>query len=339
MHHQGNPAGYEPRECVATPGSTRTQPPIPTPVPTSIPTSVPTAPPTPVPITPLTTVMSISRPLLAVPPSSIPLSGEWRFAVDPNARGEAQGWADPGFDDSAWSPVTVPHTWNVMPEHYNFDGAGWYRRRFKLPATAQDTHLRLRFEAVYYQARVWLNGQYLGEHEGGYTPFEFDLSGIVELDRENVVVVQADNIRSTDRVPTRRVDWWNYGGIVRDVSLQISSRAFISCQQIVAIPHLVAIDEADTATITTTVTIHNASTEPFEGTITADVLDDATGASVLSSLPTSPVSLPPGHSADVQLTATIATPKLWHFDHPHLYRWSASLLSADGQTLHADRER
>jgi beta-galactosidase/beta-glucuronidase len=98
--------------------------------------------------------------------------------------------------------------------------------------------------------------------------------------------VQADNIRSTDRIPTQRVDWWNYDGIVRDVSLEISSRAFISRQQIVAIPHLVAVDSADRATITTTVTIQNASTEPFEGTITGDVLDEATGASVLASLPT-----------------------------------------------------
>ena len=319
-------------------GSTRTQPSIPTTVPTSIPTPVQASIPTPVPTTPPTTVTSISHSLLAVPSSSIPLSGEWRFAVDPDGVGETQGWADPGFDDSAWSLVTVPHTWNVMPEHSNFNGLGWYRRRFKLPATAQDAHIRLRFEAVYYQARVWLNGQYLGEHKGGYTPFEFDVSEIVELDGENVVVVQADNIRSTDRIPTERVDWWNYGGIVRDVSLEISSRAFVSRQQIVAIPHLVAIDNADTATITTTVTIHNAFTEPFEGTINGDVLDEATGASVLSSLPTSSVSLPPGHSADVQLTATISMPKLWHFDHPHLYRWSASLLSVDGQTLHADEE-
>ena len=310
--------------------STRTQLSRQTPVPTILPTLVPTTLPT--------MVTSISRPLPAVPSSSISLSGEWRFAVDPNVWGEAQGWAEPGFDDSAWSSVTVPHTWNVMPEHSNFNGVGWYRRGFKLPATAQDAHIRLRFEAVYYQARVWLNGQYLGEHKGGYTLFEFDVSEMVELDGENVVVVQADNIRSTDRIPTQRVDWWSYGGIVRDVSLEISSRAFISGQKIVAIPHLIAVDSADRATITTTLTIQNAFTEPVEGTITGDVLDEATGASVLVSLSTLPVNLPPSQSTDVELTTMISRPKLWHFDHPHLYRWSAVLVTADGQTLHTDED-
>ncbi|MFQ5811948.1 MAG: glycoside hydrolase family 2 TIM barrel-domain containing protein [Anaerolineae bacterium] len=300
------------------------------------PALTPTTAPTPAP-------PSIPRSFPAVPPSSLPLSGEWRFAADPDAIGEDEGWAEPAFDDSAWTAVTVPHTWNVMMDYYEHDGLAWYRKRFTLPATAQDAHLRLHFEAVFYLARVWLNDEYLGQHEGGYTPFEFDVSGIAEPGAENVIAVQVDNVRATDRIPATlrppwSFDWWNYGGIVRDISLHVSSRAFIARQQIVAVPHLVAENEADTATVTATVTITNASTKPLEGTLTADVLDDATGQSVLASRPTAPVSLPPGQSADVQLMATIASPKLWHFDHPNLYRWSASLLSADGQTLHSDEE-
>ena len=324
-------------------GSTQTQPSIPTPVPTLIPTSVPTPIPTPVPTTPPTLVTSISRPLLAVPSSSIPLSGEWRFATDPDALGETEGWVEPGFDDSSWVVVDVPHTWNVMADYADYEGVAWYRRTFTLPAEAEDAHLRLHFDAAFYLARVWLNGEYLGEHEGGYTPFEFDVSGIAKPGTENVIAVQADNLRATDRIPATlrpdwSFDWWNYGGIVRDVSLHLSSRAFIARQQIVAVPHLVAEDEADTATVTARVTISNTSTEPLEGTLTADVLDDATGLSVLDVLPTSPVSLSPGESLDVELTTTISTPKLWHFDHPHLYCWSASLLSADGQMLHTDED-
>jgi beta-galactosidase/beta-glucuronidase len=324
-------------------GSTQTQPSIPTPLPTLIPTSVPTTPPTPVPTTPPTPVTSVSRSFLAVPPSSIPLSGEWRFAVDPDGVGEAQGWAEPGFDDSGWTTVTVPHTWNVMPDCAEYEGVAWYRRTFTLPDEAENAHLRLRFEAVFYRARVWLNGEYLGEHEGGYTPFEFDVSEIARPDQENVIAVQVDNLRATDRIPAIlspnwSFDWWNYGGIVRDVSLHLSSRAFIARQQIVAVPHLVAIDEAEAAMITATVTINNAFTEPLEGTLTADVLDDAAGLSVLDTLPTSPVSLSPGQSIAVELTAVITAPKLWHFDHPHLYRWSAALVTADGQTLHTDED-
>ncbi len=248
-----------------------------------------------------------------------------------------------GFDDSSWVAVDVPHTWNVMADHFEYDGVAWYRRTFTLPDEAENAHLRLRFEAVFYRARVWLNGEHLGEHEGGYTPFEFDVSETARPDTENVITVQVDNLRATDRIPAIlwpdwSFDWWNYGGIVRDVSLRLSSRAFIAHQQIVAVPHLVAIDEAEAAMITATVTINNAFTEPLEGTLTADVLDDAAGLSVLDTLPTSPVSLSPGQSIEVELTAVIQAPKLWHFDHPHLYRWSAALVTADGQTLHTDED-
>ena len=296
------------------------------------PTPIPTSTPVPIPDSYL---------LLAVSADSLSLSGEWRFAVDPGGIGEREGWETPEFDDSAWTAVTVPHTWGVMVEHADYDGVAWYRRTFTPPVEAQDTHLRLRFEAVFYLARVWLNGQYLGAHEGGYTPFEFDVSGIAQPGVENVIAVQADNKRASDRIPVSpsenwSFDWWNYGGIVRDVSLEMTSRAFIARQMVVATPNLVGVDEADTATIMATVTVSNMSTKPLEGTLTADVLDDAAGSSVLESVPTEPVRVRPGESADVQLKATVSKPKLWHFDHPHLYRWSASLLGADGTLLHGD---
>ncbi len=96
--------------------------------------------------------------------------------MDPEGRGEQTGWAGPGFDDAAWTTVTVPHTWNVVPEHSNYDGLAWYRRKFIISASARDAHLRLRFDAVFYRATVWLNGERLGTHDGGYTPFEFDVT-------------------------------------------------------------------------------------------------------------------------------------------------------------------
>jgi beta-galactosidase/beta-glucuronidase len=285
------------------------------------------------------TFTAASGPLLAMPSSLLSLSGAWRFATDPDISGQARGWAEPEFDDSTWMAVTVPHTWNAMPAHYNFDGIAWYRRSFMPPATARHGHLRLRFEAVFYVAHVWLNGVYLGEHEGGYTPFEFDVSGIAKPDRENILAVQVDNRRAMDRLPAVvepdwSFDWWNYGGIVRDVSLRISSRAFVAHQQITAVPRLVAEDQADTATISARVTVTNTSTEALEGVLTGEAFDEASGSPALSPAPTSPVSLPPGKSIDVRLDASFAHPKLWHFDHPHLYRWLASLRTVDGQTLH-----
>ena len=281
------------------------------------------------------------RSLVPVAAASLPLSGAWHFAVDADDVGEDEGWADPGFADSGWTVVTVPHTWGVMAEHAGYDGIAWYRRSLTLPEVAKDAHLRLRFDAVFYLAHVWLNGEYLGQHEGGYTPFEFDVSGIAQPGAQNVVAVRVDNMRALDRIPatisrTWSFDWWNWGGIVRDVSLEMSSRAYIAGQQVVAAPHLTGMDEADRATVTATVNVRNTSEGRVEGTVVADVLDDMSGLSVLTAQPAVPVSLAPGESNEIEVAVEIMQPKLWHFDHPHLYRWSASLLDADGKLLHTD---
>jgi beta-galactosidase/beta-glucuronidase len=277
-------------------------------------------------------------PLEAVASQSIPLSGAWQFAVDPDRTGEAQGWAEPSFDDSAWEPVTVPHTWGVMPEHSDYEGLAWYRRTFTDPAEAAGGHLRLHFEAVFYLAKVWLNGQYLGEHEGGYTPFEFDVSDIARPGEENVLAVEVDNSRAADRIPADlssswSFDWWNYGGITRDVSLELTSRAYIARQQVVSTPHLTDEDAADSASITAAVTISNTSSETLEGRLQANLYGDADGQPALPAPVSTSVSVGPGASLQVQLAATLASPKLWHFDHPDLYRWSVSLLAADGGVL------
>jgi len=284
----------------------------------------------------------VPHPVVAIPADSLSLSGKWRFTVDPDATGEEMGWADPSFDDAAWTEVTVPHTWGVMEAHSDYDGLAWYRQRFTLPAEAQEAHLRLRFAAVFYIADVWLNGAYLGSHEGGYTPFEFDVSGIARPGAENALAVRVDNLRAADRIPATlsedwSFDWWNYGGIVRDVSLETTSRAFVVRQRVVAVPNLVGVGVADTATLAVTVTVRNASSALLQGTLSADVIDDATGLSALTSLPTAPVGLAAGERADIELTATVLEPKLWHFDHPHLYRWSTSLVGSEGELLHHDQ--
>ena len=280
-------------------------------------------------------------PILAVPPVSIPLSGEWRFSIDQDQGGEGQGWTEPAFDDSSWVAVSVPHTWNVMPEHSEYEGIAWYRRAFAVPAESQNAHIRLKFDAVFYIARVWLNGQYLGQHEGGYAPFEFDVTSIVNREAENVIALQVDNLRATNRIPVVirpdwSFDWWNYGGITRDVSLEITSRAYIVRQQIVSVPQLTGMDEADSAKITASITIGNTSNAAFDGMIQADLMDDTDGRSVLSSPVSTPVNIPANQNSDVQIEVTITSPKLWHFDHPNLYRWSDVLLDANGQVLHSN---
>lgn len=280
-------------------------------------------------------------PLFALSQKSLPISGEWRFSIDPDNLGEGQRWFAHEYDDSTWETVSVPHTWNVMPEFMDYEGFAWYRQIFTVPKGSENAHIRLRFEAVFYLARVWLNGQYLGQHEGGYTPFEFDVSAFLKVNEFNVLAVQVDNVRTNNRIPAVlrpdwSFDWYNYGGITRDISLEITSRAYIANQQIVSTPHLTGVDEADFATVTAKITVNNASSDILDGALVATLLEDATNQAAMDVPVISRVNIPPGVISDVQLTATLASPKLWHFDHPNLYRWSVSLTASDGQILHTD---
>src|SRR5574341_356978 len=239
---------------------------------------------------------------------SVSLDGGWRFAVDPGFIGINNDWPMAGFDDSAWETAIVPHTWGVDPAYASYDGCAWYRRVFRAPVDAKNAHVRLRFQAVFYIARVWMNGIYLGLHEGGYTPFEFDVTDQVKLDADNVLVVSVDNRRATDRLPAhlfegRSFGWKNHGGIVRPVSLEITDKVFIAQQKIVAMPHLAGVDEADSAEVTATITVRNTSDQPVEFDLVARATEEATGALVSQVKLESPVSLSPGENAEVWLAA------------------------------------
>jgi beta-galactosidase/beta-glucuronidase len=272
--------------------------------------------------------------LQAFPSASIDLNGDWLFSTDPGNVGEEEGWTEPEFDDSDWLKVTVPHTWNVMQATSEYEGVAWYRKHFTIPEEVQDPHLRLQFDAVFYKAMVWLNSVYLGDHEGGYTPFEFPISEILDPDGENHLAVKVDNFRLQDRIPDDFFDWWHYGGIVRDVSIEATSQVYIDRQQIVALPHLTGWDEADQATITTRFYVSNVSSEIFEGTLKAQVIEGESGEAILEKPVSTEVSILPGEEIDVEIQVLIDKPKLWHFDHPHLYRLVTSLESEDGRVFH-----
>ena len=99
----------------------------------------------------------------------VSLDGAWRFALDPTRTGEPDRWFAPDLDESRWDRVDVPHCWPIDPR-YAYTGTAWYRRTFDAPADLQGRHARLEFDAVFARARVWVNGQLVGSHEGGYTP-------------------------------------------------------------------------------------------------------------------------------------------------------------------------
>jgi beta-galactosidase len=166
------------------------------------------------------------------------LDGEWQLAFDKNNRGRAAHWENT-FPSGAVS-APVPSVWERIRPDY--DGVGWYRRTFELPADWERRTLRLRFHAAQYHAVVWLNGELLGEHEGGFLPFEFDVSSQVR-EGENTLVVRVVNPpmdREIDGfrcgaplnqgpIPVGKAGWYyNFGGLWQSVELQATDGATLT---------------------------------------------------------------------------------------------------------------
>jgi len=115
--------------------------------------------------------------------------------------------------------VDIPSSWGEeMPEFRHFEGWVWFARTFDSEDIHESERTFLRFGAVNYKAEVWLNGERLGDHEGGYTPFSFEITDHLQ-DGENVVVLRMDNKRYEDGIPNESTDWYNFGGVNRSVDL------------------------------------------------------------------------------------------------------------------------
>jgi beta-glucuronidase len=130
------------------------------------------------------------------------------------------------YDFDTSSQLNVPGDWNTQRESLLFyEGTMWYKRSFDY-AKSPKRRLFLYFGACNYAASVYLNGEELGRHEGGFTPFNFEITDAVKA-KGNFLVVRINNTRGKDQVPTVNTDWWNYGGITRPVTLVELPETFI----------------------------------------------------------------------------------------------------------------
>jgi len=142
------------------------------------------------------------------------------FAPDPIYEPSASVENDPcDFNIYNGRSVDLPASWGEqIPEFRHYEGWVWYAKTFDWDDEETDERAFLRFGAINYKAKVWLNGDLLGTHEGGYTPFSFEVTDELE-DGENTVVVRADNERYEDGIPNEGTDWYNFGGINRSVDI------------------------------------------------------------------------------------------------------------------------
>lgn len=181
---------------------------------------------------------------------TVSLNGTWHYIVDPyengfynyryherNENDREAYWNRPQLENRSdriehayEEPYTiqVPGDWNSQDEKFlYYEGTVWYQKDFDLKELAENEKLFLHFGAINYEAHVYLNGKKLGSHKGGFTPFNFEIPREILLKEDNFLVVKADNKRHPEEIPTVNTDWWNYGGITRDVNLVIVPENFV----------------------------------------------------------------------------------------------------------------
>lgn len=172
------------------------------------------------------------------------LNGQWQYIIDPYENGyynyryepfdqQETPWASAFFLDSKPQDSTelieydfdrseqlrVPGDWNSQdPTLLYYEGTVWYKKSFDYSLRTPENRVFLYFEAANYHAEVYFNGKKLGSHRGGFTPFNFEITELIR-EENNFVVVKIDNKRLKEGVPTINTDWWNYGGLTRDVKI------------------------------------------------------------------------------------------------------------------------
>lgn len=183
---------------------------------------------------------------------ALSLNGYWKFIVDPYQTGyfdyrqmprdeqenpskaealflghkQQYPYERVEYDFDKAGNMMVPGDWNSQYEKlYYYEGAVWYYKSFDLKPEEGKRQF-LYFGAANYRAEVYLNGEKLGTHIGGFTPFNFEITGKIKPEG-NFVIVMVDNTRKKDAVPTVNTDWWNYGGLTRDVKIVEVSETFV----------------------------------------------------------------------------------------------------------------
>ena len=118
------------------------------------------------------------------------LNGTWKYRLDQNNVGRRQSWYLCDGTEEVWRDIAVPGNWYLNEEIGDYFGAIWYETEIDMPQNADGNRSFLRFEGVDYIAEVWLNGAYLGFHEGMFDPFEFEVTGLWKKDGKNILIVR-----------------------------------------------------------------------------------------------------------------------------------------------------
>lgn len=238
----------------------------------------------------------------------------WKFYL--GDAGEAQGKE---FDDSKWESISIPHDYSIIQDYttaldaesgYLPGGTGWYRKHFVVGKEMEGKELRLDFDGVYMNATVYVNGEKLGTHPYGYTPFSFDITDKVKVGEENVVAVKVDH-----KTPSSR--WYSGSGIYRSVHLSVMDKVHVGLNGTkVETPDL----KSDTKNVTTNIntTVQNEGTEKASVELTHNIFKKGTEESI-GKVTTQAQEVEAGKSQVIEATVKAKNPSLWSPENPALY--------------------
>ncbi|MGW6013544.1 glycoside hydrolase family 2 TIM barrel-domain containing protein [Streptomyces sp. NPDC055210] len=265
---------------------------------------------------------------------SIPLRDGWRFALaDPSGvtdpTGEYARAAEPGYDDSRWRRISVPHDWSIeltpTTDHGTSSGTGflpgglgWYRLAFTLPPAYDGKRISVEFDGVYMDSFVYCNGELVGQHPYGYTGFALDLTDLLHTDGStaNVLAVQVRN-----QLPSSR--WYSGSGIYREARLIVTEPVHVRrWGTYVTTPEI----DDDHALVRVRTSVVNASGTGARVEVGSAVVDPD-GRTVARR--TSTVDVGDTGTADHELS--VRKPELWSYEHPRRYTLHTEL-RVDGRT-------
>ncbi len=247
---------------------------------------------------------------------SINLSGTWRFKPDPE-----KDFSQPTFSDADWKNITVPSHW-IMEGFDSNTGTGGYRRHLQIPASFHGRRVKLLFDGVYSGAEVWFNGQRVGSHEGGFSPFELDITNAAHIGADNLLAVlvrektlssHLDDMSSYANFPL--------AGIFRPVRLlslpEVHVRRF----------HVQTNFDSSyrDATLTLDFTVENESSHEISSVRLKFSLQDPAGHSVALANDHLEINLAPWSRVEQRVEFHVSSPQHWEAEHPLLYTLSAKL--------------
>ena len=272
----------------------------------------------------------------------IDLNGTWKFNIDLQNVGVFNRWFAPDYNDSEWDNIDVPSNWNYLfrgynnPEHDNdYNGVGWYRKTFVVPENYNVKYIKIYFGAVCYKTTVWLNGEIVGDHEGDFIPFEFDVTDKIKFGKKNNITVRVESLNdnSINSVPPQPhkeggyYDFWIYSGIYRDVYLEVADRINIYDLYINGKPEF----GSDKAELSVEFTLANTNNFDDENEIEFLIFDKF--GKLIKRL-SYKVESPEQKYTTYKINTEINDAKLWNADSPYFYKCLAQL-KKNGESIDA----